>query len=373
MKLVVFGLTITSSWGNGHATLLRGLFRALSRRGHRVVFFERDVPYYAENRDLTSFEDVRLHLYSDWTDAARLAAEELRGADVGMVTSYCYDGVRASEIICDSAVPLRIFYDLDTPVTLERIRSGKGVGYIGPRGLCDFDLVLSYTGGAALDALKLDLGASAVAPLYGSVDPAVHCHVAPMSHYRGDLSYIGTYADDRQAALEELFVEPARNLLNRRFVIAGASYPHDFPWSSNIFFVKHLPPQEHAAFFSSSRLTLNVTRSSMARMGYCPSGRLFEAAACGTPIVSDKWAGIEQFFVPGAEILLAESHNDVVDAVSLTDEELRRCSRAALERVMECHTAERRATELEQIVDGAWSTKLPRPMTSSSPSTQAEA
>ncbi len=355
MKLVIFGLTISSSWGNGHATLLRGLFRAFIRRGHHVVFFEHDVPYYAANRDLSSFDDIRLHLYQDWNTVAPLAKAELGDADVGMVTSYCLDGIAASELIFNSPAPLRVFYDLDTPVTLARMQAGESLSYVGPRGLRDFDLALSYTGGAALEELQTQLHAARVAPLYGSVDPEVHRRVAPMPQYRGDLSYIGTYAQDRQAVLEELFVTPARRLPRRTFVIAGASYPSVFPWSANIFFVQHLPPQEHAAFFSSSRLTLNVTRLSMARMGHCPSGRLFEAAACGAPILSDSWAGLEQFFTPGSEILIASTAEDAVEAICVSDAELSRIARAARERVLDCHTAEHRAAELERILGSGWS------------------
>ena len=217
------------------------------RRGQEIVFFERDVPYYAANRDLTAFEGIRLHLYSDWSEALAIARTELGGADTGMVTSYCHDGVAASELVLDSPLALRVFYDLDTPVTLSRIRAGESVPYIGPRALRDFDLVLSYTGGAALEELQTLLYAPAVAPLYGSVDPAIHHRVPEMPQYRADLSYIGTYAKDRQAALESLFIVPAQAHPEKRFGIAGAEYPNQFPWSQNIFFVKHLPPQEHAA------------------------------------------------------------------------------------------------------------------------------
>ena len=355
MKFVVFGLTITSSWGNGHATLLRALFRALLRRGHSIVFFERDVPYYAANRDLTSFDDLTLHLYSDWSSALAIARGELRDADVAMVTSYCFDGVAASDCVLDSLAGLRVFYDLDTPVTLARFRAGETLSYIGPRGLKDFDLALSYTGGVALDELTTQLHASSVAPLYGSVDPDVHCRVPSCSRYSADLSYIGTYAEDRQEMLRRLFIEPAAKLPEKRFVIAGASYPSQFPWTANIYFVRHLPPQEHAAFFSSSRLTLNVTRESMAKMGFCPSGRLFEAAASGTPILSDTWECLDQFFAPGCEILTAVNSAEATDAISLSDRELGRIASAARERVMCCHTADHRALELEKILDSAWS------------------
>lgn len=352
MKLVVFGLTITSSWGNGHATLWRGLCAALARRGHRVVFFERDVPYYATNRDLETFADGELRLYGSWPEALPRARRELADADVAMVTSYCPDALAASDLILDSATAVRAFYDLDTPVTLARLEAGEPVDYIGPRGLADFDLVLSYTGGTSLQQLRERLGARRVAPLYGSVDPRAHRREAPRPHYRADLSYLGTYAADRQATLERLLVEPARRRPQQRFLIGGAQYPDAFPWTENIFFVRHLPPSEHPAFYSSSRITLNITRHAMVRTGWCPSGRLFEAAACGAPVLTDWWEGLDTFFRPGAEILLARQTQDALDALDLGDAELERIARAARERTLEEHTAERRADELEAVLGG---------------------
>ncbi len=353
MKLVVFGLSISSSWGNGHATLWRGLCRALAAHGHQVAFFERDVPYYASHRDLTELPGLDLILYPDWQSVLPAAQKALSEADVAMVTSYCPDGLAATDLVLESKTQLRAFYDLDTPVTLDRLRAGEMVPYIGPRGLRDFDVVLSYTGGAALEYLRDELGARRVAPLYGSVDPAVHRPAAPLEHYRADLSYLGTYAADRQSALETLFLEPARRMPGRRFVIGGALYPMEFPWADNIFFVRHLPPAEHPAFYSSSRFTLNITRRAMAEMGYCPSGRLFEAAACGTAIVSDSWAGLDRFFEPGREILIARDAGDVVDALDLSHEEAARLGRAARERALESHTSEHRAREMEQIFESA--------------------
>jgi spore maturation protein CgeB len=353
MKLVVFGLTVSSSWGNGHATLWRGLCGALAERGHRVVFFERDVPYYAMNRDLYDLPGGELRLYAGWDDVAAEAQRQLRDADVGMVTSYCPDALPATELLLGSSAAVRCFYDLDTPVTLDTLRTGRPVDYIGPHGLRDFDLVLSYTGGVALDELRTRLGARVVAPLYGHVDPAVHRPVAPTEHYASDLSYLGTYAADRQQALETLFVEPARRLPDLRFMIGGAQYPADFPWAPNIFFRQHLPPVLHPAFFCSSRLTLNVTRAAMARMGYCPSGRLFEAAACGVPVLSDSWEGLDEFFTPGEEILLASSTEEAMEAVSRSDESLRRIAEAARERTLRDHTSARRAEELERLCQEA--------------------
>jgi len=350
MKIVVFGLTISSSWGNGHATLWRGLCRALAKRGHRVVFFEQAAPYYAENRDLFAVPGGDLVLYGEWNSVRRRAAAEIADADAAMVTSYCPDGIAATDLVLDARRATKVFYDLDTPVTLSRLRAGESTPYIGPGGLKGFDLVLSYTGGEALDLLRTQLGAGRVAPLYGHVDPAIHRPVERVDRFASDLSYLGTYAADRQRALEALFVEPARQRPSQRFLIGGAQYPQDFPWAENIFFVRHLPPPDHPAFFSSSRLTLNVTRQAMAEMGWCPSGRLFEASACGTPILSDAWEGLEAFFEPGREILVAKTTEDAVAALDLSDAELRRMAEASRARTLDEHTSDRRAEELEELL-----------------------
>lgn len=350
LKFVIFGLTVSSSWGNGHATLWRGLIRALTAHGHRVVFFERDVPYYAEHRDLEELPDGALRLYSDWDSIRDEARREADEADVCIVTSYCPDGIAAGDLILSSKAAVKLFYDLDTPVTLDRLRRGETVEYIGPRGLRDYDLVLSFTDGPVMREMADRLGARRVLPLYGSVDPAVHHPTEPSDAYQSDLSYLGTYAADRQAALEELFIKPAKQKPDMRFLIGGAMYPREFPWTDNIFFVPHVPPADHPAFFSSSRLTLNVTRQAMAAMGYCPSGRLFEAAACGAPILSDWWDGLDSFFTPGIEILVGKTAADTVNALSLTDAELYRVGQAARERVLAENTADHRARELVDAV-----------------------
>ncbi|MCR6655875.1 MAG: glycosyltransferase [Opitutus sp.] len=350
MKLVIFGLTLSSSWGNGHATLWRGLCRALAERGHRIVFFEADREYYATHRDLTELECGQLVIYRAWSEVRARAWQELADADVGIVTSYCSDAIAATELLNDCVGKLKVFYDLDTPVTLSAVEEGRPVDYIGERGLRDFDLVLSYTGGRALDELRSRLGARRVATLYGSVDPSVHRRVGLEQRFRADLSYLGTYAPDRQSTLETLFMEPARRLPQRRFLIGGAQYPQEFPWAENIFFVQHVDPAYHPAFYSSSRLTLNVTRRAMKAMGYCPSGRLFEAAACGTPILSDGWEGLDRFFTPGEEIIVAQTSDEATAAMEFSDAELQRIARRALERVHDEHTARHRVIELEKLL-----------------------
>jgi spore maturation protein CgeB len=353
MKLVIFGLTISSSWGNGHATIWRGLCNALARAGHDIVFFEQDVPYYATHRDLQHAPTYELVLYPEWDSIRRTACAEVASADSAIVTSYCPDALKAAELILNSAVSVRVFYDLDTPVTLERLRNREKVDYVPPFGLEPFDLVLSYTGGRALDELRNSLGARNVAPLYGSVDPDLHQPVPENPHYSSHLSYLGTYAPDRQAALEQLFLEPARRSPEKKFLIGGALYPAEFPWSSNVWFVRHVPPPEHPAFYCSSNLTLSVTRAAMAGMGHCPSGRLFEAAACGAPVVSDHWEGLEKFFEPGKEILIASGAADVTDAMSLAPDELGQIACAARERVLAEHTAEHRSQELLRLLEAA--------------------
>jgi spore maturation protein CgeB len=351
MQMVIFGLTVTSSWGNGHATLWRGLIRALARRGWSITFFERDAPYYAETRDLDQLEGGNVVLYPDWEDIRRVAERKIKQSDVVIVTSYCPDAVDASRLAQQASRGLRVFYDLDTPVTLARIEQGERPSYFGPEGLGDFDLVLSYTGGLAIDALKTVLGARNVVPLYGHVDPDRHRPAEPRADFAGDLSYLGTYAPDRQAAVEKLLVRTAARLPDRRFIIGGAQYPQEFPWGDNIFFVRHLPPADHPAFFSSSRLTLNVTREAMAQKGWCPSGRLFEAAACGVPIITDSWPGLSSFFEPGSEILLAHDTDDVVAALALPVGELNAIQNRARERVLDEHTSARRAAELDRILN----------------------
>lgn len=352
MKLVIFGLTVSSSWGNGHATIWRGLCSALARQGHEIKFFERDVSYYAIHRDLASSRDYEIIFYNKWEEIEPSARAGVESADCAIVTSYCPNAQVASDLILDSSA-LRIFYDLDTPVTLERLRRGEEVDYVPSYGLAPFDLVLSYTGGPALNELSARLGAKRVAALYGSVDPDVHRPVDGNDRYRADLSYLGTYASDRQAKLQELFIDPARQCPEKRFVIGGAQYPTEFPWTDNIWFVRHVPPFEHPAFYCSSDLTLSVTRAAMAEMGYCPSGRLFEAAACGVPVISDYWEGLSDFFEPGREILVASTADEVKEALALDKGELAAVGNAARDRVLAEHTAERRGMQLLTLLEVA--------------------
>lgn len=357
MKFVVFGLTVSSSWGNRHATMWRGLSRALAQRGHKIVFFERDAPNFADHRDLPEWTDGELRLYSEFDKIRYLAGRHLADADVAIVTSRCPDALAATEIVLESSVPQRVFYDLDTPATLDRVTDRREERYIGARGLADFDLVLSCTGGRAIEELQQRLGARRVATLYASVDPDAHRRVPADERFRCDLSYLGAYAENRRAALETLFVKVARRLPHRRFSLAGAHYPESFPWTDNMSFFRHLESVQHPVFYSSSRLTLNLTGRTMGYLGYCPSAQLFEAAACGVPILSDPWEGLRLFFEPGTEILVGADAQDVISAMELPDAELAQIARRARERVFDEHTVAHRAQHLEVVLD--YSVRVP--------------
>jgi spore maturation protein CgeB len=318
------------------------------------VFFEKDVPYYARHRDFRNITGGELVLYTSWQEILPAARQAVRDAEVAMVTSYCPDSIAASELLIDADTGFRVFYDLDTPVTLAGLERGEEVPYIGPRGLRDFHLVFSYTGGTALDQLSTRLHAARVAPLYGSVDPESHYPVEPVSRFQADLSYLGTYAADRQAALEALFVEPARALPEERFLLGGSQYPEGFPWMPNIYYAGHVAPPEHPQFYCSAKLNLSVTREAMARMGYCPSGRLFEAAACGAPVLTDSWQGLDRFFEPDREILVADSAGAAIEHLSRSESDLRAIGQAARERVLDEHTADHRALEFEAALDSSF-------------------
>ncbi len=353
VKLVVFGLSISSSWGNGQATTWRALARGLARSGHRLVFFERDVPYYARHRDLFDVAGGALHLYPTWSDVRELALRELTDADAAIVTSFCPDAREAADAVLGSRARVRVFYDMDSPLTLARLEAGEPVEYVPSSDLRGFDLVLSFAGGPTLRDLAARLGARRVEPLYGCVDPEVHRPVPPRADLASDMSYLGTYAADRHAALEALLVGPARAEPERRFLLVGPLYPPECGFPANVRRLEHLAPDGHAALYASSRVTLSVTRGPMRERGACPSARLFEASACGVPVLSDDWPGMRAFFEPGREILVAETTEEARAVLARDAVELRRIGSRARERVLAQHTGEHRARELVASLERA--------------------
>lgn len=351
MKLVVFGLSISSSWGNGHATTYRALLRAFAARGHEVVFYEWDAPWYRDNRDQPRPGFCRLALYRDWDAVAAEAVAEAREADAVLVGSYVKDGPRVVDALAEAGVDPLFFYDIDTPVTVSALRGG-GAEYLRPDQVALFARYFSFTGGPFLQqVLEAELGAREAVPLYCSVDPERYRPVAADPELACELGYMGTYAPDRQPVLERFLLEVARRLPERGFVVAGPQYPEDVAWPGNVRHLHHLPPDRHPAFYSSAAWQLNATRADMVAAGWSPSVRLFEAAACGAAMISDRWPGIDRFFSPGREILLPESTEEVVAILRGTHPDDRRAiGEAARARVLAEHTAEHRAEELESLL-----------------------
>ncbi len=352
LTIVILGLSITSAWGNGHATTYRALVRALSHRGHEVLFLERDVPWYAANRDLPEPPYGRTALYADLPALKDRWLTEVSSADLVIVGSYVPEGVAVGRWVTQVAQGITAFYDIDTPVTLAKLARGDEE-YIAPDLIPRYDLYLSFSGGAVLETLKEQYGAPCARPLYCSVDPLLYFPAASAGgqwQNRWRLGYMGTYSDDRQPGLNELLLKPAARLPEQHFVVAGPNYPA-LEWGKNVERIEHLPPHQHRDFYNQQHFTLNLTRSDMVRAGHSPSVRLFEAAACGTPIISDYWEGLDEFFAFDEEILVARTAADVVAYLHDLDADQRQLIGArARAKVLAHHTAEQRAQELERYV-----------------------
>lgn len=344
LNIVVIGLSVTSSWGNGHATTYRALIEALAQRGHRVTFLERDVPWYRDHRDLKKPTNWTVKLYQSISEIPRRFGKLIRGANMAIIGSYVPDGIPIAEWVTTNAQGITAFYDIDTPVTLSKL--DQGLEYLSPAMIPRFDLYLSFSGGPVPEMIEENYGSSLARVLYCSADTKLY---APQqAQPRWSLGYLGTYSADRQPVLEDLLLAPARLLADRNFAVAGSQYPDRMSWPANVDRIEHLDAHQHAEFYSSQRFTLNATRADMRALGFSPSVRLFEAAACATPIISDRWPGIETIFKPSRELLLASGPGDVVDILREMPEERRRAiGENARRRVLADHTPDHRARQLE--------------------------
>jgi spore maturation protein CgeB len=347
LRIVVLGLSLSSSWGNGHATTYRALLKALAERGHDILFLERDVPWYAEHRDLTDPSYCRLAFYTGLGALDRDYRAEITQADVIILGSFVLDGIEVGEWILANARGVTAFYDIDTPVTLAAIEAGT-CAYLSAEQIARYDLYLSFTSGPVLHRLASRFGARRPRVLYCSVDAQLY-RPQP-SVRRWDLGYLGTYSDDRQPMLELLLLEPARRAPHLRFVVAGAQYPSSIAWPANVEHIPHLAPADHPRFYSSLNWALNVTRSDMVKAGHSPSVRLFEAAACRAPIISDSWPGLEQLFTANREIVIATSADEVLQALSMPEKQRKRMAAAGQARILAQHTSPHRAAQLEGYV-----------------------
>jgi spore maturation protein CgeB len=352
LRIVVCGLSLSSSWGNGHATTYRALLRELARHGHDILFLERDVPWYRENRDFSECDYCDLQLYSSMEELKSLFTGELRRADVAIVGSYVPDGVAVGTWAIQNCGGMTAFYDIDTPITLSDLKAGR-CEYLSRDLVPQYDLYLSFTGGPTLRHIENDLGSPLAKLLACSVDPNLY-YREPEHVMKWDLGYLGTYSDDRQPKLETLLLDVADRFQHREFAVAGSLYPDGIRWPANVKRIHHIPPPEHRAFYNSQRFTLNLTRQDMVAAGYSPSVRLFEAAACGTAIISDYWPGLDEFFHPGKEILVASTTEECCRIVArLPEDERLLIGERAQRRVLSAHTSAHRARELERYIRAA--------------------
>lgn len=357
LDIVILGLSITSSWGNGHATTYRGLVRELAKRGHRVLFLERDMPWYSKNRDLPDPPLCQTKLYSGLEELNDAYASAVRQADLVIVGSYVPEGIDVGEWVNRTADGVTAFYDIDTPVTLARLRRGE-CDYLVAEQVPQYALYLSFAGGRALEQVEGEFGSPMARPLYCAVDPAIYYPEEREKKY--DLAYMGTYSDDRQPPLDRLLIQAARDWPEGRFLVAGPQYPATIAWPENVARVDHLPPSAHREFYNQQRFTQNITRADMIAVGWSPSVRLFEAAACGTPIISDWWEGLDDFFVPGAEILVSRSPAETLHYLQeMTEAQRVAIGRRAREKVLARHTAAHRAVEVEDYFEEAGRRNLP--------------
>jgi spore maturation protein CgeB len=343
LNLVVLGLSLSSSWGNGHATTYRALLKAFAKRGHNILFLERDRPWYAASRDLPDPSFCKLNFYQD-LEALAEYRETIAAADAVIVGSYVPDGVAVGRWVRDLREGVTAFYDIDTPVTLGKLERGD-YEYLSPDLIPAYDLYLSFTGGPTLRLLEHRYRSPGARALYCTVDEATHRPLDVAPTY--DLGYLGTYSADRQPGLERLLIEPARRAPELKFVVAGPQYPDNVSWPDNVTRVEHVGPVDHAAFYASCRFALNITRADMMRAGYSPSVRLFEAAACGATMISDRWRGVEEVFAPDDEILLADDADAVLGLLSMDETERVAIGRRARLRTLAEHVAARRAEQLQ--------------------------
>lgn len=344
LDIVVIGLSVTSSWGNGHATTYRALLEALAQRGHRVTFLERDMPWYRSHRDFIKPSNWTVRIYRELQDLPRLFGPLIRDANLVIIGSYVPDGIAIADWVTSQATGVTAFYDIDTPVTLAGLN--EGLAYMSSAMIPRFDLYLSFSGGPVPGMIEEAYGSPMARALYCSAD--LDLYRPQPAEAKWTLGYLGTFSEDRQPQLEKLLLRTARELANSQFVVAGSKYPDRLRWPANVERIQHLTPHDHPRFYAQQRFTLNVTRSDMRSLGFSPSVRLFEAAACGTPIISDRWPGIETIFAPPSEILLAANAGEVIGILSEMPEDRRRSTaERARQRILRDHTPAHRARQLE--------------------------
>lgn len=352
LDIAFFGSSLVSAYWNGAATYYRGILKALARRGHRITFYEPDAYGRQQHRDIPDPAWARVVVYpGEGEEGVFRALEEARGADVVVKASGVgvYDVLLEREVLAlqRPGVPV-LFWDVDAPATLERVREDPADPFraLIPR----YDLIFTYGGGAPVVAEYEGLGARGCVPIYNALDPETHYPVAADPRFAAELGFLGNRLPDREARVEEFFLGAAAHLPNHRFLLGGSGWG-DKPMSPNVQYLGHIYTADHNAFNCTPRAVLNINRASMARNGYSPPTRIFEAAGAAACIITDQWVGIEQFLEPGREVLVASDGAEVAAHLeSLTAERAVALGRAALERVLAEHTYTQRAEAVERAL-----------------------
>lgn len=351
LRIAFFGSSLVSALWNGAATYYRGLIRALHGRGHRITFYEPDAFGRQEHRDLDDPDWARVVVYPAERTAVRRQLEDARGADVVVKASGVgvFDELLERETLALKGPDRRVvFWDVDAPATLDRMESDPDDPF---RALVpEYDLVLTYGGGEPVARAYREVGARGCVPIYNALDPETHFPVPAEPDLAADLSFLGNRLPDREERVEEFFLRPARALPSARFLLGGSGWG-DRALPENVRWIGHVPTGRHNAFNASPRAVLNVHRGSMARYGFSPATRVFEAAGAAACLITDDSRGLERFLEPEREVLVARDGEEVAEHVrGLPEERARRIGRAARERVLREHTYDRRAEQVEAVL-----------------------
>jgi spore maturation protein CgeB len=352
VRVAMFGSSLVSAYWNGAATYYRGILQALHERGFEIDFYEPDAYRRQEHRDIADPPYASVNIYRATPDGAAQALERARHADILIKAS----GIGAQDEFLESAVPaaarahtLSVFWDVDAPATLERMRGDPGDPF--RQSLRAFDLVLTYGGGQPVIDEYVGFGARRCVPIYNALDPATHHPVARDQRFAGDLGFLGNRLPDREARVREFFLGPASRMSQCRFVLGGSGWEQGIELPGNLSYVGHVYTRDHNAFNCSPRAVLNINRDSMVATGFSPPTRVFEAAGAGACLLCDAWEGIEQFLEPDREVLCVRSGAEVEATLAgLSEPRARSIGEAARRRVLSEHTYAHRAVTLASLL-----------------------
>jgi len=352
-NIAFFGSSLVSSYWNGAATYYRGIVHALHRRGHRVTFYEPDAFERQSHRDMEDPDWAKVVVYpGEGEEGVMRALEQARGADVVVKASGVgvFDALLEREVLAlGGAGTTVIFWDVDAPATLERIAHDPEDPFraLIPR----YDLVLTYGGGPPVIEAYRGFGARDCIPVYNALDPETHHPVPREARFSADLGFLGNRLPDREARVDRFFFEAARRAPDQRFLLGGSGWDDTIP--ANVRRLGHVSTRDHNALNCSVRMVLNVNRDSMARFGWSPPTRVFEAAGAGACLIVDAWEGIEEFLEPGREVLVAEHGLAVADYLRGIDaDQARRIGENARRRLLADQTYAHRALQVERLLTG---------------------